>query len=210
MPTYQASESSGRSRPKSRSSRNKRRRAARRRKQAAARAAEDAEAQLTLQNRSALAHSADSAALRGFKPRPFNRQNVAKYLRRVRRHIERQRESIPKRLKYKPEVKPDTRIKGPWLENEPQKSEDVALVEQALDRRWPIKPEIKEALMLRIVNQGLTTEDAKIMIRCGEFVLKAEAQNQRDDLSDRDDGPDTAIQNNVQIYLPDNGRGVVG
>jgi hypothetical protein len=88
------------------------------------------------------------------------------------------------------------------------KKSDVQLVEKAITKRWNIDERAKDAIAKKIVRQAITTHDGRFLLRAGEFILKAESQNQRDQHhnDEQDLGP---AQTNVVVFLPDNGRGDV-
>jgi len=59
---------------------------------------------------------------------------------------------------------------------------DVQLFNQAIDKRWPTRRDVMEALLAKAGRIALATTDDRTFNRCFQSILKAEAQNQVDQL----------------------------
>lgn len=73
--------------------------------------------------------------------------------------------------------------RGPSLLEDPgHVRQDLAMIDRALARRWPTDPQVMKALLSKVARHGLQTSSVREMVRCTEVYLRAEAQNQADQL----------------------------
>ena len=71
---------------------------------------------------------------------------------------------------------------GPPLLGDPRHLRgDIQLIGSAAKRRWEIDPKVKQAFLTQIARVALTSDDARVLIRAGNFYLGAERQNQIDE-----------------------------
>jgi hypothetical protein len=71
---------------------------------------------------------------------------------------------------------------GPSLLGDPRHLRgDIQLIGSAAKRRWEIDPKVKQAFLTQIARVALTSDDARVLIRAGNFYLGAERQNQIDE-----------------------------
>ena len=145
----------------------------------------------------------------------LSKKQLRKIERKARRDAERELMAKIEAGKYRvpahfiPDV-PDDGLASRLMVDASHAKSDAIMVGQAINGRWQSDAEKRQALYNRVLERGLGTTDNRTLFRAFETVLKAEKQNQDDEL--RGDATTNAgVQGNVHIYIPDNGRGdVVG
>lgn len=84
--------------------------------------------------------------------------------------------------------------------------EDAQILEAALTKRWPINPAKKLSILNRLIHRAETTRDNRLLLACVRELRLMEGQNQADERRESEDTNLNFTQNNVVVYLPDNGR----
>lgn len=71
--------------------------------------------------------------------------------------------------------------RGEGGEEYPLTSQDYRVARLAIVKRWPTREDVKKALLNRVAQEGLSTQDTSLLLKATRLYMLAEGQNQADE-----------------------------
>lgn len=148
----------------------------------------------------------------------ISRKQLRKLERKIRREAEREAQAaiaakiragkiqVPK--ESLPDEPADT-LSSRLLVDGGASREDASLISEARRKRWPISDEKRAAIVQRLIARAEITASDAVLLGTAKELRMMEGQNQADEFKEMaSDDPrvNNLTQNNVVIYIPDNGR----